>query len=470
MTAPPQRKILRVGLIQNDNILQEQLLRRPQTVTVGRDPNRNTLVVPACELPDEFRLFRFDGDGYTLQFHARTRGRISLGERIETFEQLRTDGIATPASQHDDVYQLRLDPATCGRIRIGETTVLFQFVSPPAHNGLTDLPAAMKPRLTRGVNRPLAVLILLSALAQVGFLGYVVAQDWPVPREHQRAFQQNLMAQVVDDSSHEPDEQSDSDQPGDELQDIPDEPDSPGMPDDDHTADETSDPDDPSADTDDSNAHDLTVEQRVERQTVLAALNSDNGERTTTQALADDARDIDTEFDTPSSPDPDAGPDDQRLAPGGNPGSDNAIAGGGEVGPIGGNNNVTTGDRQERQVEHTTIDPPEPPPGGDGDDLDTGALTTALNQIRPNIESCYQNHLREHRDAAGTVRVFITVSERSSRGVITDTEVLNDEVAADDSVGACISRVLETSVVPALPAPDGESANVTIPYHFSPGS
>ena len=62
MAKKPVRKILRVGLIQNQKILEERLMRKPKTVTIGHDYKKNTLVVPASKLPRTFSVFEWDGN------------------------------------------------------------------------------------------------------------------------------------------------------------------------------------------------------------------------------------------------------------------------------------------------------------------------------------------------------------------------------------------------------------------------
>ena len=45
-----QPKILRIGVIQAGKIIEERLIRKRDSVTIGASP-RNTLVVPASTLP-----------------------------------------------------------------------------------------------------------------------------------------------------------------------------------------------------------------------------------------------------------------------------------------------------------------------------------------------------------------------------------------------------------------------------------
>ena len=101
--------------------------------------------------------------------------------------------------------------------------------------------------------------------------------------------------------------------------------------------------------------------------------------------------------------------------------------------------------------------------------LDTDRLMDALGRLRRNVEACYQDHLRQNPQASGTVRVLITVTERGNRGEIDSAQVAVDDVDDGGEVGACIARELETGRVGRLPPPEDGDAQITIPYHFSPG-
>src|SRR5690606_41188224 len=95
--SPPshQPRVLRVGVLQGGRITDERHLKRPETVTVGRDP-RATLVVPGDEAPASFPLFEHGGAGYRLVFTPEMEGRIQLSPQ----EDLTLSELAAKAARH----------------------------------------------------------------------------------------------------------------------------------------------------------------------------------------------------------------------------------------------------------------------------------------------------------------------------------------------------------------------------------
>ncbi len=60
MAQSRDRKILRIGIIQNGKIIEERLLRKRDSVTIGQSP-RNTFVLPSGALPKSFTIFEMKG-------------------------------------------------------------------------------------------------------------------------------------------------------------------------------------------------------------------------------------------------------------------------------------------------------------------------------------------------------------------------------------------------------------------------
>ena len=77
MAVSREKKILRIGLIQNGKILVERLLRRREPVTIGQSP-RNTFEISSGDLPKSFTLFELKGDNYVLNFKHGMNGKLSI--------------------------------------------------------------------------------------------------------------------------------------------------------------------------------------------------------------------------------------------------------------------------------------------------------------------------------------------------------------------------------------------------------
>lgn len=462
MAKKPARKILRVGLIQNQKILEERLFRSPQTVKVGHDYKKNTLVVPASKLPSSFSVFKWDGNGYFLQFNDKMEGRVSRGGTVETLADLRKKDIA---KKKGDLYQLKLTPSMRGRVTLGEATILFQFVTPPPKKARPALPASMRGGFAAGIDGPLAALILISALIQVGFVVYLEMQDWPIPEDRDVRIQDRMVEVLADDPpelEEEEELEGDDPEPEDEGQDEIEEEEEEEAPEEEEMT-----PEEMAEQLQDER---MDVEERVQEATVLDTLTADGDEEGAIERFAGRAQEVDADelFDG-GRVETDYGLDTERLGGGGgSPDADGALAEGEEMDEIGGDAEVDTGDRQEQQVETVEVEMREERPDDTGD-LDTDRLMQALSRLRNNVEACYQDHLRQNPQARGTVRILITIRERAGRGEIGSAEVAVDEVGTGNSVGNCIARQLETGRIGRLPAPEGGTARITIPYHFSPG-
>ena len=452
-------KILRVGLIQNQRILEERLMRKPETVTIGHDYKKNMLVVPASNLPKTFPLFEWDGGAYLLQFTEKMEGRISRGSGVETFEELKKKGAA---KRKGKIYQLRLSPTMRGRVVVGEATVLFQFVTPPPVQARPVLPASMRGGFSAGIEGPLALILLLSALIQVGFVVFLELNDWPVDERRDIAIQ-DRMARILIDEPDEPDpppeEPSEPDDDGDRPEEPEPDPDPQPEPEPEQTPEERA-----------AERHEerMEVTEAVQDRTILGTLAVED-ENSALARVTDRVANLsaDEAFEGTTRVEVGAGLDSDRFGRGGSPDAtgEGGLAEGEELGEIGGDAQVDTGDHEETTVEVVGV-MEEQAPDYSGD-LDTDVLMRALRRLSNNIQMCYQNYLRQNPRAGGSVRVMITIRDRGGRGDISAAEVAVDEVGG--GVGACIARELRTGRIGRIPAPEDGDARITIPYHFSPG-
>jgi len=128
MGAPQQqRKILRIGIIQGGRITEEQLIRHGQTVTIG-DGQKNTFVLHSVGLPTRFPIFIYKGTQYVLAFTSEMDGKLSTDGVVMGFESVRSKS----APQKDGTFHFPLTEQSRGKVTIGGTTILFQFVPAPA--------------------------------------------------------------------------------------------------------------------------------------------------------------------------------------------------------------------------------------------------------------------------------------------------------------------------------------------------
>lgn len=121
-------KVLRIGVVQDGKIVQERLIRSGETVTVGDSP-RNTFVVTGTKLPQRHDLFQSRTDGtYTLSVPDWVEGKISWKDGIRGLDELRQRGEAV---KKGEAYVVTLGENVRGKVTIGTSTFLFQFVPAP---------------------------------------------------------------------------------------------------------------------------------------------------------------------------------------------------------------------------------------------------------------------------------------------------------------------------------------------------
>lgn len=124
---PPRGKVLRIGIVQDEQIVQEQLIRKPENVTVG-ESTKNTFVLPPCSLPKRFPLFVAKGSSYFLQFTDSMTGKVSFKGAIRSLKDLKATGDAV---QRGGTWVLPIQENSRGKVVVDGISVLFQFVPAP---------------------------------------------------------------------------------------------------------------------------------------------------------------------------------------------------------------------------------------------------------------------------------------------------------------------------------------------------
>ncbi|MCA9604618.1 MAG: TonB family protein [Myxococcales bacterium] len=173
---PVGPKVLRIGLIQGDKIVEERIIRKRETVTVGSS-EKNHFVVSAGGLSSRFELFQLVGNDYILNFTDQMRGRVGLAGGVKVLDELRSSGGARKANGY---YQVKLTENSRGKIEIGNTTLLFQFVVPPPVQPRPQLPAAVVGGFIAGIDWLFTAFVMFSFMTHFGFIIYLENADWPV--------------------------------------------------------------------------------------------------------------------------------------------------------------------------------------------------------------------------------------------------------------------------------------------------
>src|SRR6185503_9927536 len=157
-------KVLRIGLVQSGRVIEERIIKQRTHVSVG--PNeKNMFVVAAGNLPATFRLFELVGNDYSLNFLDGMSGLNVLKGQARRTQQ--------------GAYQIRLTEDSRGKVVVGDTTFLFQFVAPPPIQPKPQLPVAVL-RGASSIDWNTTIIAALSFLCHFLALGAIYS-DWLDP-------------------------------------------------------------------------------------------------------------------------------------------------------------------------------------------------------------------------------------------------------------------------------------------------
>lgn len=164
---PTGPKVLRIGLVQGGRVIEERIIKQRVHVTVGPS-EKATFVVASSNLPATFRLFELVGNEYCLNFLDGMTGRIALPTGISELSMLRGQARRTPQG----AYQVRLTEDSRGKIVVGDTTFLFQFVAPPPVQPKPQLPVSVT-RGATGIDWTTTMIAAMSFLVHFMAIGAV---------------------------------------------------------------------------------------------------------------------------------------------------------------------------------------------------------------------------------------------------------------------------------------------------------
>ncbi|MEA2747282.1 MAG: hypothetical protein QOI41_1425 [Myxococcales bacterium] len=161
-------KVLRVGIVRAGCIVEERVIKQRITVTVGAGETA-MFVLPslAAYARPVFRLFERIGDEYWLNVLPGMKGRIATAEGLTVIDGMSEGG--PPLKLGDDAR---------GKVILGDTTLLFQFVAPPIPQPRPQLPLGVKAGLKN--DWTLTFIVAVSFLVHFGLVGTMYS-DWTDP-------------------------------------------------------------------------------------------------------------------------------------------------------------------------------------------------------------------------------------------------------------------------------------------------
>src|SRR5262245_17676544 len=139
-------KILRIGVVQGGKVIDERLIKQRTHVTIGPS-EKSMFVVPSRKIPANFKLFELIGSDYHLNYIQGLGGRVALKTGIADIAAL-TAQAKVIQEKGIKFFRVQLHEEARGKVVIGATTFLFQFVVPP--------PVQPKPQLPMSVRKGMA--------------------------------------------------------------------------------------------------------------------------------------------------------------------------------------------------------------------------------------------------------------------------------------------------------------------------
>ncbi len=177
-------KVLRIGVIRDARIVEERVLRRRETVTAGPS-EKAMLVIADANLPSRHPLFELREDGgksrYYLTLCDGMKGRVAFPADqggVMDIDAVRASG-RTVAGRRGP--QVALDDGCRGKIVVGDTTLLFQFVVPPPLQPRPQLPASVRGGWTSRLEPGFVASLAVALFVHLGLLCATMIPDWPKP-------------------------------------------------------------------------------------------------------------------------------------------------------------------------------------------------------------------------------------------------------------------------------------------------
>ncbi len=182
MRALPQAtgpKVLRIGIVQSGRVVEERVVKQRSHVTIG--PNEKCMfVLSAAGLPSIHKLFELVGTHnkgeYVLNYLDGMSGRVALQTGIADLETLKSQAKRGAGN----AYQVRLTEDSRGKVVVGDTTLLFQFVAPPPVQPKPQLPVSVQSGLSSQIDWRFTIIASFSFLLHFGSVGMLYS-DWMDP-------------------------------------------------------------------------------------------------------------------------------------------------------------------------------------------------------------------------------------------------------------------------------------------------
>ena len=466
--APPS-KILRIGLFQNGEFIEERLIHSRGAVTIGQDYRKNTFVVPASHLPKSITVFEAREGAYALNFDQNTSVKLSTGDGgSKTTGELVQSGLAKKAGS---AYQVGLSTKSYGRIAWGsgadEVALLFQFVTPPPPRPRPVLPASMRGGIVNGIlgSLILTITISISAVVQIGFIAFLLSRDWPKPRDLDYAIPDRFVKIMSDTEEDEEievtDEKMETESETKEEEAPAEEPAEAEEPEEKEPEKEKT-PEERAAEEAERKRR---MAEEVRNKTILGQIGvlSENGNMIDTLTEGAGKTSMDEAFANSQGVTTGAlGAEKSGLRTTGSSGADGkgSSVGIGDLkgtkGAAAAKEGVDSGKKTEKKVRVKLKYEKERVVGSGK--LDAGAISKVIKRRQTSIQRCYERYIKKNPKASGKVVVTFTIG---TAGRVTNSKASQDSVGG--GVGACVASEIQRM---RFPRPKGGEVLVNKTFVF----
>jgi TonB family protein len=456
-------KVLRIGIIQAGKIVEERVIRRRESVTVGSS-EKNHFVIHTEGMPARFELFQLVGSDYILNFTNIMTGRVGLPGGVQDLTQMRDSGAARNAGTH---FQVKINDNSRGKVVIGNTTLLFQFVVPPTVQPRPQLPAAARAGFVRSIDWLFTAFMVFTFMSMFGFIVYLENADWPID-SGLAAVPEEIAHLIFEEPTPPPEEKPE--ETADSKDSAPEQTKAPEKKPDKQPAKAEA----PGPEKDSPEQQQAVAEKsaRIAQEAaqaaealIVGALSSEAG-----GALADvlaggavtgNAQDILSQAMGVGVAKSGSGGDLRQRSGGASSG----VSGLGSLARKEGTTNAVGegGQVTERTVKGSVKSTAGDEVGGSGD-FDSSVVVAMIKTRLRAIQMCYEQQLRRNPSLAGKVTVEFSIQPR---GNVTDVKV-KENTTNDAAVGTCVANTVSTFRF--NPGPEGGSVTYAYPFVFSPQS
>lgn len=466
MAQQNDRKILRIGIIQNGKIIEERLLRKREPVTIGQSP-RNTFVLPTAPFARSHALFDLKGGVYHLNFKDNMDGRVSIEDAVLDFKGIVNRKLA---DKKGEFWALPLSEKSRGKVVIGDVTMLFQFVAPPPPPSRLQLPANVKGGWRHSVDWPFSATLTGSLVLQVAVVVAVITMDVP---EKPKGLEQlpDRIAQIISQpkppkpkEEEKKEEEAEKKEEEAEKPKVAEKPKEPPKPRD--TTPKPEEKEKPAPPPEDAAARAERIKKEVASKTIISQLGAGVGSG---GSIVDSLRDAKAEVATAAAFDGATGvaladndsKDKDRRA--GRVAATGTVAGltDSELAVEGGTGSVDTGTKAP-EVK-ATVKAAQPSEAFGTGTLDTNKIADTVRKRIGAVKACYEKELKKNPKLEGKIVVQFTINEG---GRVEDTTIKSDSIG-EAAVGECIMGAIKKW---PFARPEGGSVTVAFPFIFAPSN